>query len=284
MSYIDDMIASRREAMEESMELTPELVSEFKDAMLECTMNVLYTEEEPFIIVSEGANIEMTKAFKDRMGEIISHMNAASKANGSKDWETSREELKKTLKATNDLENDIKKLDFTVGSAFFGLFVGHFVSKVQMFIPNFMVKLAAKDLAKKQGIDGKKNVFTMLSYLNKLGYIDPDDPDSSDFENGALSYYLDDINKIISTAGDPEVVKANKRLQVANTFKSIVRLVKEIRGLVAIFGRYRKGDTSKEALNLYRNKMLMVVSDLKKVFSAMIKNVEKKIEIEKSAE
>jgi len=156
MSYVDDMIASRREAINEEVELTPELVSEFKDAMLECTMNALYTEEEPFIMVSEGANIEMTKAFKDRMGEIISHMNAASKANGSKDWETSREELKKALKATNDLENDIKKLDFTVGSAFFGLFVGRFISKVQMFIPNFMVKLAAKDLAKKQGIDGKK--------------------------------------------------------------------------------------------------------------------------------
>ena len=45
-------------------------------------------------------------------------LNAANKANGSKDWETSREELKKALKATNDLENDIKKLDFTAGSAF----------------------------------------------------------------------------------------------------------------------------------------------------------------------
>jgi len=139
-------------------------------------------------------------------------------------------------------------------------------------------------MVRKQGIDGKKTVSGMLGSLSKLVHMDPD---SSDFENGVqdmFSDYLDDINKVINTAGDPEVVKANKRLQVANTFKSIVSLVKEIRGLVAIFGRYRKGDTSKEALNLYRNKMLMVVSDLKKVFSAMIKNVEKKIEIEKSAE
>ena len=284
MNYIDDMIASKREAINEEVELTPELVSEFKDAMLECTMNALYTEEEPFIMVSEGANIEMTIAFKDRMKEIVSHMNAANKANGSKDWELSRDELKKALKATNNLENDIKKLDFTVGSAFFGLFVGSFISKVQMFIPKFMVKLAAKDLAKKQGINRKTTVSRTLGSLSNLAHIDPDSKDFKIAAEYVFSHYLDDINKAIKSAGDPKVVKANKRLQVANTYKSIIILVKEIRGLIAIFGRYRKGDTSKEALNLYRNKMLMVISDLKKVFSAMIKNVEKKIEIEKSAE
>lgn len=264
MSYVDDMIASRREAMEESMELTPEVVTDLKDAMLECTMNVLYNrDEETYIMVSEGANIEMTKAFKARMKEFKVGISSYTKALKAKDYSAAKTALGKANEAVVSLESDIKGLDFTVGSAIFGLFADSFVNSIQMLIPNIVSSLVSKK-------------YMDVSFANMEDITDRMMDMDLDYEsvNGVFKGMM----TAASGAGNAEVKKAYTKLQIVSVFNWIISLVKSIREIRGIYKRYKAGDSSKEALNMYRNKMLMICSDLKKLVSALEKSLNKKMD------
>lgn len=282
MSYVDDMIKFRRNHLAESIdiELTPELVEEFSEAMFECVSNALYNViDETYIIVSEGANIEMTKAFKNRMKEVITHLDNCGNITNKGDLVGGKEELKKALSAVNALEADIKSIDFTTGSAIFGLFVSSFISRIQMAIPSIITKIAAK---------GYTNAVNnnIGDYLNaSFGIMDDAFADMNFDSEPNFGEIMGRIMKASKNAaagaGNPEIKKAYNKLRIANIFSTAINFVKNIRGMYSVYKRYKAGDTSKEALNLYRNKMLMVCGDLKKLFEAMIKSYDKDIEASK---
>lgn len=262
MSYIDDMIASRRETIEENVELTPELVNEFKDSLLEMTMSAVCEEtEESYILVSEGANIEMTKAAKSKMKEFTAALKAYRKALKSEDYDAAKSHLDNANKSIVDLEKEIKDLDFTVGSAIFGFFANSFISSLQMLIPNIITTVFF--------VSGVKKSFKVSNELSDYLYdIDFDDPEN------AIAGFAKYVNAVSS---NPEVKKSEIKYQISNIINSIISLVKSFREIKSVVKRYKEGDVSKEALNLYRNKMLMICSDLKKLVSALQKSLAKRM-------
>lgn len=277
MNYIDEMIASRREAINE-VQLTPELVSEFKDAMLEMTMNVLYNNsDETYIMVSEGANIEATKAFKNRMKEIIKYINNCGSITNKGDLKAAQDELKKAIESVNAFETDIKRIDFTTGSAVFGFFASYFISKIQMLLPNLIVKLMNNSYNKTVANNFSDYIGGVSSsFINNTEnlFVDNKEPNFVDLLKFAVKFN-DSLAK--GGNGNPEISKAYKKLKIAIVFRNIINFVKNIRVIYSVFKRYKAGDNSDEALNLYRNKMLMVCSDLKKILSAMISSYDKSI-------
>lgn len=284
MSYIDDIIASKRNIISEAteVELTPELVDEFSNAILECAMNALYNNsDETYVMVSEGANIEMTKAFKNRMKEIIKHLENCKRITNKGDLVAAKEELKKALDTINALESDIKSTDFTVGSAIFGYFVASFISRIQTIIPSIILKITTK------GYNNAVNN-NMDDFINGSADAMADAMGDIDFDNDEIQFG-EFITKILkgykdaaSGHGNPEIKKASAKLKVARIFSSAVNFVKNIRGMYSVYKRYKAGDTSKEALNLYRNKMFMICNDLKKLFDSIIKSYDKNIELANS--
>lgn len=284
MNYIDDIIAKKRNMINEvaEVELIPELVDEFSTAIFECAMNALYnSSDETYVIVSEGANIEMTIVFRNRMKEIIKHLANCKRITNKGDLVGAKEELKKAIGAVNALESDIKGIDFTVGSAIFGYFVAGFISRIQTIIPSIILKITAKGYNDAVNnnmddfIDGSVN-----SMADAMKDIDFDDDEAHFGE--IMGKALKGLKNATSGAGNPEIKKASDRFKIARIFSSTVNFIKNIRGMYSVYKRYKAGDTSKEALNLYRNKMLMVCSDLKKLFDAIIKSYDKNIEAGKS--
>lgn len=264
MINVNEMIEARRSVVNEENELTPELIQELKDAMLECTMRSLYCKEDTtYVMVSEGANIEMTKAFKNRMLNIKKLAVAANKYNKSGEFEKCKSTLKDAIKEVDAFEKDIKGMDFTIGSAIFGFFVNGFISDIQLLIPNMVAGFFTNRYKNAQM---RQQADAMSDYFDNIGrFSSEDEMDPSEM-----------FNSFRNVARAADTAPGYNAMKVANFVRKAITVVKSIRELYSIYKRYKAGDKNREALNTYRNKMLMICDDLKKLFTAMYDSVDRR--------
>lgn len=264
MINVNEMIEARRSIVNEENQLTPELIQELKDAMLECTMRSLYCKEDTtYVMVSEGANIEMTKAFKTRMLNIKKLASTANKYNKSGEFEKCKSTLKDAIKEVDAFEKDIKGIDFTVGSAIFGFFVNGFISNIQMLVPNMVATFFTNKYSKNVV---NVRMSSMSDYFDSMeNFVNDDDADPSEM-----------FNAFRNVASSSANVPGYKSMKIANFLQKAIALIKTVREIHSIYKRYKAGDSNREALNIYRNKMLMICSDLKALFNAMYDSVDRR--------
>lgn len=90
------------------------------------------TSEEP---ITEGANIEYTKAFMASKKKFKECVKSCKKNIKAKDFKAAKSNVKDAKVVVKELEKTIKSTDSTVGSAVFGYFASGYINMFQILIP-----------------------------------------------------------------------------------------------------------------------------------------------------
>jgi hypothetical protein len=92
---------------------------------------------EPDDILSEGANIEITKKLKEFKERYNKYNKAGKKALLKKDFNTAAENFAKAKKELKEFEYAVKNMDSTVGSAVLGSIAGLLIVMIKVTILSF---------------------------------------------------------------------------------------------------------------------------------------------------
>ena len=108
---------------------------EFQDMLSESILDMLYQDES---IITENANLKMTKDFYDLLREYKNHMKSSAKAFKKKNYDRSIQELEKSKESVKKFENKIKNIDASGSdSVVFGFLLGISISFVQYYTISF---------------------------------------------------------------------------------------------------------------------------------------------------
>lgn len=109
----------------------------YKNIVSESILALLYPEDSS---INEGANIDMTKAFKDITKEYKYHIKASKKYLKNKEYDEAINEAKKAKASVKKLENKIRSIDASnKSSVAFGFLIGTFITFIQYFTVSFGV-------------------------------------------------------------------------------------------------------------------------------------------------
>lgn len=212
---------------------------ELQNAIFECYSSAIdiLSEADQEEVVEEGANIEMTKIWRESKKENKEYLKNYKKFLKEKDFKKAAAELDKVTKNLEKAKKEIKDVDQTVGSAICGYFAEYIIDLFQLIIP-----------------------FT----VEGLGY-------------GAMMLSIKDViadamNGNFEGLQTPDVIKkAAPGAVVGNigavwlTIKAIVVLIKDIKTWIKEF----KADDKKldaKHFNLYRNTLIRFMDEaIKKV-------------------
>ena len=122
---------------------------------------------ENYFLVSEGANIDMTKKFKEYKAEYKEEYKKIRKLiYKDKDYPAAKKEITKTKALVTKMKKDISDIDASsTGSQVFGFIAGVLINFAQIYIPAFLGGMCGLP------IDVAKGSLTWaggIKYLNKL--------------------------------------------------------------------------------------------------------------------
>lgn len=195
-------------------------------------------------VVEEGANIEAGKAYKEAVKEYKGYAKELKKLIKEEKYSDAKKNLSKMKICVDKVEKEIKDQDYTTGSAVFGYFAAGLLDMVEIFIPSFIYGFG-RGLA----INGAQLTMNNLLTGNSEG-----------------------IKVATGMAIGGGVTAA---IAGSITFiKSVIILIKYIKQIIEDIKD--KDTNTTEAINLYRNKLLTYVKDLKKKIDQYEKLIDKK--------
>jgi hypothetical protein len=112
-------------------------LSEFYEAYGEAMIIAESYIEEEDDILSEGANIEITKKLKEFKERYNKYNKAGKKALLKKDFNTAAENFAKAKKELKEFEYAVKNMDSTVGSAVLGSIAGLLIVMIKVTILSY---------------------------------------------------------------------------------------------------------------------------------------------------
>lgn len=214
----------------------------------------LYSEN---YILSEGANIQYTEAFKTAIKKIKKHISLSAKYVKAKENDKAKAEIKAAISNVDELESNIKSIDSSAGSAIFGIFANAIFSLCVFSIP-IMVNSA---LVTNLQVGILKNAADRMEKIKNIGATNPED----------LYFKQSDIQDILHGKADNPKFKA---LKVATGASSIFNIVISMKSAISqLYNVYKTSKTEKNdanTLNLYRNRLLMTCTSLKKMLNFML--------------
>ena len=175
---------------------------------------------ENYFLVSEGANIDMTKKFKEYKAEYKEEYKKICKLiYKDKDYPAARKEITKTKALVTKMKKDISDIDASsAGSQVFGFIAGVILNFAQLYIPTFLGGMVGLpfDVAKR-GVTWAGGI----KYLTKLAGI-------ASIPFGGIISVIDIVN--------------NKKDEKADVYKQVL-----LRGCVEL-------ERSLDSMNKYLNK------------------------------
>lgn len=227
------MEAKQQEAVAENISN-----EDLQNAIFECYSSAIdiLSEADQEEVVEEGANIEMTKIWRESKKENKEYLKNYKKFLKEKDFKNAAAELDKVTKNLEKAKKEIKDIDQTIGSAICGYFAEYIINLLQLIVP-----------------------FT----VEGLGY-------------GAMALSIKDtiadaMNGNIEGITPEAIKKAAPGALIGNigavwlTIKAIVVLIKDIKTWIKEF----KADDKKldaKHFNLYRNTLIRFMDEaIKKV-------------------
>lgn len=231
------------------------------EVMIDLNESNDFSLDESVASLEEGANMNMTAALKSHLKSIKDNIRSAKKKSKSKDFSGAKSDLSKAKSELKTMESEIKKEKSTIGSAVIGWFATGLVNIAELFCP-LAISLVGSTVmttsASKAVEDG----------INIAGA-------------AFMGASEQDINNMAS-----KMVKNGARAGLAGvvTFiNNIVIYVKEIIMVVKTIKQFIKDldnkESTEDALNLYRNKLLQICSDLEKKIDKVSKLIEKRAQI-----
>ena len=133
MFYGDKVLNEEPEYKELSEAQILEIYSEYED-------NMVFVEEylnEQESILTEGANIDITKKFKDFKIEYTKHTLAGRKCLLKFDSQGAYENFEKARKVLNEFKKEVENMDSDTGSAVFGTIAGILMIMVSSIIKGY---------------------------------------------------------------------------------------------------------------------------------------------------
>ena len=211
---------------------------EFQNALFECYSNTIeiLSEADQEEVVEEGANIEMTKIWRESKKENKAYLKNNKKFLKETDFKKAAAELDKVTKNLEKAKKEIKDVDQTVGSAICGYFAEYVIDLLQLIVP-FTV----------EGLGFGAAAFSMKDVI-------------ADAMNGNFESFTPEALKKAAPGAVVGYIGA-----VWVTLKAIVVLIKDIKTWIKEF----KADDKKldvKHFNLYRNTLIRFMDEaIKKV-------------------
>lgn len=195
-------------------------------------------------IVEEGANLEARKAYKEALKEYKGYAKELKKLIKEEKYSDAKKNLSKMKTCVDKVEKEIKDQNYTTGSAVFGYFAYGLLNMVELLIPSFIYGFG-QGLTINGAQLAMNNLFTGNLETVKVA--------AGMTIGGGVTTVIGGVIALI---------------------KSIVILIKSIKQFIEDIKD--KDTNTTEAINLYRNKLLTYVKDLKKKIDQYEKLIDKK--------
>lgn len=195
-------------------------------------------------VLEEGANLDARKAFKAYLKEYKEYAKSLKKNVKEEDYSSAKKDLNKMKNCVDKMEKEIKDQDYNVGSAIFGYFATGLLNSLELLIPSFIAGFG-------ESLTLAGHTITYSSFIN------------GDISKLAAAANLKTVGTVVSNIGNIIVY-----------IKSLIMIIKTISQFIKDIND--KDTTTVEALNLYRNKLLTYVKDLRKKINEFEKLIDKK--------
>ena len=211
---------------------------DLQNVIFECYSSAIdiLSEADQEEVIEEGANIEMTKIWRESKKENKEYLKNYKKFLKEKDFKKATAELDKVTKNLEKAKKEIKDVDQTVGSAICGYFAEYVIDLLQLIVP-FTV----------EGLGFGAAAFSMKDVI-------------ADAMNGNFESFTPEALKKAIPGAVAGYVGA-----IWLTIKAIVVLIKDIKTWIKEF----KADDKKldaKHFNLYRNTLIRFMDEaIKKI-------------------
>ena len=215
--------------------------------------------EESYVeSLTEGANLEYTKIFKQHFKQMREYSKKAKDNFKQKKFSEAKEYYQKALKETQDLEKDFKGVEDTVLSTILGIFIDFFVTFIPIFVGAIVVAIPAS---------------IITSPLTVGGVIVAGIGASS--ANPALA-----MGGEIATYVGASVISA-----VTSAYGIGVRIMRITQDIAELINIIKNWDAAKieKNLNLYRNKLQTGIKLMASGYEKKIKQCDELIKAQKAA-
>lgn len=208
---------------EEETELTLEEFIQFQKGIID-TFMIVSEAEELEEYLSEGANIEYTKVFRVGRKKFKAANRLAKKAIKKKDYSEAKKHIKEMKSACDDMEKGIRSVKSNITNAIIGFFAMGLLNALQNMLP--LAVMLAGGAISSASIDSAFR-----------------GSDTSNLIKGLVG------GSVVQVAGI-----------VYTWVNSVIIIIKDLN---VILDNIRKKEATEDILNLYRNRLLVIVKDMK---------------------
>ena len=232
---------------------------EVQQLIIEGVLELESITEDSEEYLEEGANFQYFKAYRSGLKKYKKANKYAKKLLRAKQFNQARKSINDMVSACDDMEKAIRETESSALSTVIGTFVIGTATIVSLYLPMFNLIYGRAD----EIVDNSmRNSFITMTATK------------ADGSNVVASISVEQLlNLPVSKALSKFLKVTMKGTQVFNIVKEVIHVIKSIK---MIHQNLKNGEKTIDALNLYRNEILLSVQKIRKNIDKFKKLVDKK--------